>query len=209
MGSGDAPKISNPAIDQMLNEDYTEEELKAVTSTRFTWTGVDFVAFRLNTATFLFYGSGWSYIQSGITEDDVFQPWTVNHMSFAYGKYIVGDASSSRIGKLSTSNKEYGDDIQRSIDTLIKAGRDTFYTLDSLTLDVTTGTDTEGTVGLRISQDGRTRGPIIYRSLGEIANYQRRMVWLGGIGVFESFCGITLRTTADVNFSVDGLMVDG
>jgi hypothetical protein len=65
-------------------------------------------------------------------------------------------------------------------------------------------------VGLSVSQDGVVFGPEIYRPLGQYGNYNQRMQWRGpgGLGRYESFMGIRLRTNAPIEFSVDGLWVD-
>jgi len=65
-------------------------------------------------------------------------------------------------------------------------------------------------VGLSVSQDGVVFGPEIYRPLGHFGNYNQRMQWRGpgGLGRYESFMGIRLRTNAPVEFSVDSLWVD-
>ena len=65
-------------------------------------------------------------------------------------------------------------------------------------------------VGLSVSQDGVVFGPEIYRPLGHFGNYSQRMQWRGpgGLGRYESFMGIRLRTNAPIEFSVDSLWVD-
>ena len=88
MQSGAAPKISNDAIDELLNEEYTQDELKTCVSRRITWKHVDMVGFRLPRHTLLYFGSGWSYVQSGINADDEITPWDVKYVAFSFGKYI-------------------------------------------------------------------------------------------------------------------------
>ncbi len=210
MASGDAPKISNPAIDEILTREYTLDELLTCTSQRFTWKGIDMVGFRLPRHTLLYYGSGWSFIQTNIDSFDVVQPWDVKFLAFSYGKYITGSATTNRIGKLENLTTEFGSRIERQIETFVKAQRNQYFVLDTLFLDCITGTKlVEGTIGLQISKDSLTYGPQVFRKLGEIGKYQQQVAWYGGLGVFESFCGIRIRTTADVNFSCDGLLING
>ncbi len=210
MASGDAPKISNPAIEEILNQDYTFEELKTCTSQRFTWKGVDMVAFRLPRSTFLFYGSGWSFIQTGIDSSETIQPWDVKFMAFSYGKYLTGSATTTKIGQIDDIVLEFGEKIERQIDTFVKADPNSNFILDNLFLSGITGTSlVAGTIGLSISKDSLAHGPQVFRSLGEQGKHAQQLAWYGGLGMFESFCGIRLRTTADVNFSVDGLVVNG
>lgn len=210
MGAGDAPKISTDFIDEILNLDYTEEELKACISQRFTWNKIDMVAFRLERETFLFFGSGWCYIQTGINADDVITPWDVGYVTFAFGRYITGSVSSTKIGKLADVVTEFGEKIERQIETFIDADPDTYFVIDSIFLKCITGTSTPaGVIELQISRDNLKWGPRVPRTLGETGKTEQQLVWYGGGGRFESYCGIRLRTTADVNFSLDGLMVNG
>jgi hypothetical protein len=65
-------------------------------------------------------------------------------------------------------------------------------------------------VGLSVSQDGVVFGPEIYRPLALYGKYNQRMAWRGpgGLGRYESFMGMRIRTNAPIEFSVDGLWVD-
>ena len=65
-------------------------------------------------------------------------------------------------------------------------------------------------VGLSVSQDGVVYGPEIYRPLGHYGNYAQRMQWRGpgGLGRYESFMGIRIRTNAPIEFSADSLWID-
>lgn len=209
MSSGDAPKISNDAIDELINDEYSEEELQTCTSQRITWKHIDMVAFRLPRHTLLYYGVGWSFVQSNIDASDELQPWDVNNVAFSYGDYITGSATGPNIGKLSNVVTEFGNAVERQINTFIKASPDTYFVADNILLSCITGSSfTEGTIGLRISRDNLAFGPQVFRSLGKQGQHQQQVAWRGGAGVFESFMGIQLRTTADINFSIDGLKVN-
>lgn len=209
MTAGDAPKISVPFIDEILNNEYTLEELELCTSQRFTWKGVAMVGFRLARHTFLFYGAGWCYIQSGIDGPNVISPWDVKFLAFSYGKYITGSASTTAIGKIEDINTELGEKIERVIATFVKAPPNAYFTVDNIFLSTITGTSfTEGTIGIEVSRDNLEFGPQVFKSLGKQAKYQQQVAWYGGAGVFESFMGMRIRTTADVKFSLDGLFVN-
>ncbi len=210
MGAGDAPKISIPFIDEVLNNTYTVNELLACTSQRFTWKGVDMVSFRLARDTFLFYGSGWSYLQTGIDGLITHQAWDVKFLAFSYGKYITGSATTSAIGKLSTALTEFGSKIERVIETFVKSEPDSYFLIDGLFLKCITGTaPVEGTIGLQVSKDSLTYGPQVFRGLAPQGKSEQQMAWRGGVGLFESYCGLRFRTTAEVNFSTQGLTVNG
>lgn len=210
ISAGSSPKISTPPIDEILNNEYTLAELSLCTSQRFTISGVDMVAFRLARNTFTFYGSGWCFMQSGIDGLDVVSPWDVNHIAFTYGKYITGNANDSNIGLLdNTSILEFGNNIERVIETFVKAETNSDFPINTIYLSCITGTSSPaGSIALQISHDGDDYGPQVPRSLAAIGKRQQQVSWLGGAGIFERFCGMRLRTTSDVGFSVDGLSIN-
>jgi len=72
------------------------------------------------------------------------------------------------------------------------------------------GSEPDWRVGLAVSQAGIGFGPEIYRPLGHYGNYNQRMQWrgTGGLGRYESFMGIRLRTNAPIEFSADSIWVD-
>jgi hypothetical protein len=65
-------------------------------------------------------------------------------------------------------------------------------------------------ISLALSRDGVVWGPDIYRPYGEQGRYATRVQWAGpgGLGQFESFMGIRLRTNAPIEFSLDALWLD-
>jgi len=208
MGAGDAPKISNPAIEEILKT-YTVSELETCTSQRFTFKGVDMCCFRLPRHSLLFYGSGWSYMQTGIDGLGVVSPWDVKFVSFAYGDYITGSAIDNKIGKLSESILEFGEKIERVIETFIRAGSDSNFMIDNIYLECLTGTSlAAGSIALQVSRDNQTYGPQVPRSLADGGLTTQQIRWLGGCGQFERYAGLRLRTTSDVNFSCDGMAVN-
>lgn len=66
------------------------------------------------------------------------------------------------------------------------------------------------TVSLAVSRDGVRFGPDIPRSLGQYGQYAERIQWAdpGGLGRFESFAALRVRTTAPIEFAPDALIVD-
>lgn len=65
-------------------------------------------------------------------------------------------------------------------------------------------------VNLAVSRDGVVFGPDVPRSLGEFGKYAERVNWNdpGGLGKYESYMGLRLRTNAPVAFTPDALFVD-
>ncbi len=214
VGSGDAPRISNPAVDELLNDEYTVEELQTCVAQRYQWKGQDVAVFRLPRHTIKFNGIGWWFASSiatfneqQITGND-FKTWRVNYITHCYGEYYVGDTDTNDIGVLDDIATDYGEDIESGFDTFVRAERGAYFTLASLELDGLTGqASPERTIGLSMSEDGLTYGDFFYIGMGEIGDYQRRMCWElpGGLGGYESFAGVRIRTTAPVKIAGEGL----
>lgn len=212
IGQGNAPKISNPAVDELLNTQYTPRELEAVIGDRFTWKGYEIIKFRLARHTLYYVGGNWGFIQTGITGITEDATWNPNYIRFAYGKFIIGDAVNTNIGTLEDINTEYGEDIQKEIITFVRGGRNNWFSVDFLELDCLAGQATpEGTIGLAVSNNAfyEKFGVEYYRPLGKLGDYGQRVVWNlpGGLGQYESYMGIRLVTTAAVDFATDGLNV--
>ena len=53
-------------------------------------------------------------------------------------------------------------------------------------------------------------GPTIYRELGEIGQYDDKLIWNdpGGLGNYEGFMAYELVTTGNLNFNSDYLVVE-
>jgi len=214
MGSGAAQRISDPAIDEILNQDYTVEELQSCLGQRIQWLGEDMAVFKLPRNTFVWNGVGWPEFQSVATvkeEQQINQEhksWRANYMTHAYGKYYVGDGQTADIGMLSQIDTDYGEDIDRGYDTFIRADRGTYFTVKSLEQDGLAGqTSPQQTIGLAMSDDGKTYGDFFFVEMGEIGEYLERVFWElpGGLGDYESFAGVRIRTTAPVEIATEGL----
>jgi len=213
MGQGRAPKISNPAIDELLNTEYTIAELLTAIGSSYEWKGYPILCFRLPRHTLCFFNGNWFFQESGINGASAPGPWTGNYITFAYGSYYVGDATQARFGKLAAIPTEYGEKLEYSFDTFVRAPRETYFSIRDVELDCLTGQDTPaGTIGLTVSDDGRIwqTDNTIWRSLGEIGAYQQQVAWVGlpgGLGSYESFAGLRIRSTANVDFSAEALDV--
>lgn len=220
-GQGKAPKISNPAIDEILNNEYTPEELETCIGDGITWKGYDLIKFRLARHTFYFLDGRWGLIQSGVTPINETATWNPNYVRFIFGKYFVGDATNTNIGTLEDINLEYILPIMREMVTFLKGPRGNYFSVGGLWLDCLTGVVPQGfvgepldggTVGLAISNNAfyERFGLEYYRPLGEQGEYGLIVSWNlpGGLGDYESFMGIRIVTTANVDFSTEGLRVD-
>jgi len=220
VGSGTAPRISNPAVDNLLNNFYTLAELQTCIAQTFEWKGVEVAVFHLPFHTLFYNGVGWSFARSIATFEEKqqlveeFKTWRVNYITHVYGEYYVGDVLTNDIGILDDVANDYGDNITSGFDTFLKADRDSYFTANFMELDGLVGQAAvgapESTIGLSVSDDGKNYGPLFYVGLGLIGEYSRRITWeyTGGLGDYESLMAIRIRTTAQVEISGEGLNID-
>jgi hypothetical protein len=213
MGSGEAVRISNPAVDEILNDSYTVEELQTCIAQRLQWKGQDIAVFRLPRETLCFNG-GWFFMSSIATFEETefsgndFVTWRPNYITHCYGEYYVGDVSTNDIGVLDDIATDYGNDVDYGFDTFARFARGSYFTVDSLEIDGLAGQDSpEATIGLSVSDDGKTYGEFFYIGMGDIGEYARRVDWElpGGLGDYENFMGIKIRTTSSVEIATEGL----
>lgn len=204
MGSGRAEPISSEAVDQLINKEYTGEERAACEAYRYVWDSYEVLVFTFARHTLKFVNGQWVYSSSELN-DSVQGQWRVKGICYAYGHYIVGDRDNSKIGKLSDSATEYGEDVEFEVQTYIRDEKNTYFDVNAITLDNLTGqSDTEQTISLRLSKDGRTYYDPIPRSLGLKGEYAKQITWQP-VGQVENFLGMKLRSTAPVKFGMESI----
>ena len=202
-----AERISNPAVDYILTEQYTTTELESAFATRFQYRSVEVVCWHLPRHTLAFYGD-WAIFETGTIGEDV-APWLVSAILFNRGDYLVG-TNDGRLGTLGGLD-DMGADFSKGFDTFIRSERGRYLRLSSLELDCLTGQEAaDYRVGLSMSEDGRAWGPLFWQSLGTTGKYQQRVIYQypGGLGLFESFAGIRIRSTEPVTFALDAMQAE-
>ena len=192
---------NSDAVDELL-QGYSEQELREAIGQRFTWNSIDSIVFRLARHTLVFNGE-WALFGTGFDSDR----WQVKYITFAYGHHVVGTDSAS-IGYLDDVDDDFGEKIDRYFDTFIRAEAQTDFSLDFLECQVTYRR-LAGSLGLSLSQDGVIYGPTFWRTTPAVGKYTHRVVfnYPGGLGSFESFAGIRIRTTERITFNTDSLRV--
>ena len=207
MGQGAAQRVSNPAIDRIVQE-YDFAQLKLCRSQRIVWRGHDMVVFTLPSHSFCFYSGNWSYFQS-VTHFEELAPWDINNAIFYKGKYYVGSIDG-RIGVMDESNSDFGEPIRRLIKTFMRMKGDQPFSLASISLGVSQGQNIEpGSVGLRLTDDGVLWSSRFFKILDESGDHTFQAHWEfpGGLGYYRNgFIGVEFYTTSEVTFSVDGLI---
>ncbi|MEE8289715.1 MAG: packaged DNA stabilization protein [Nitrosomonadaceae bacterium] len=212
MGQGRAPRVSNPAVEEILNEQYTLEELEQCVGMRYKWKGYEVLSFSLSRHTFCYSSGNWFFQESFINGGNPKASWRGLHLLNAYGVYLIGDKFGQNIGTMVDGKQDYGEDIEREIVTFVRSPRDDYFSIATLTWDclVGTGSDETDTIGISVSQDGIVYGPQINIGLGDLGNYRKQIRWVipGGLGTYENFMGLRTRVTAPVDFAADALQVD-
>lgn len=206
MGAGSAQPISSEAINEILNEEYTEDELKACSAESFEHKGHKVLAFTLARHTLCFANGAWFFMDSKV--DQQVSPWRAKGITHSFGRYICGDRESGEIGVLEPVTTEYGADIEFEIKTFAKNHRESFFSVSSIMLDCLVAQSTESeSISLSLSKDGYKWTQFFARELGKAGNYQKLVKWEppGGLGFYESFMGIRIRSSANARFSLEAL----
>ena len=203
MQSGAAPSIANDAINELLNTEYTFGELKSANSFSYQWKGVQLIGWNLTNHTIAFVNGEWINIDSTL-DPKVTGPWDGKGVTFAYDKYHVGHRATGQIGTLSDTPGEYGEKVEYELSTFIRAPRDSNFSLRAVEVDLLTGQGGT-TIGMSLSRDGGLYSDYIYRSLAETGERNHRVRFAGGLGRYESYCGLKLRGTGNVRLSIESI----
>lgn len=206
MAQGEAVRMSNPAIDRII-QSLSLDELRGVRSQRIVWRGHDFIEFKFPEYSFCFYRGNWTYFQS-ITHIEEFANWQPRHSVYFEGQYFVG-SDDGRIGVISENNADFDEPIRRVIKTFVRSQGDSAFGLSSVSLAVTQGKNLNpGSVGLRVSDDGALWSSRFFMDLDQSGDHTFRVHWEfpGGLGYYRNgYCGVEFYTTSEVVFAVDGL----
>jgi len=188
-----AVKISTDAIDNAIQK-FSKAEISKAFCFSYSKRGQFLAVFTFNSETlpsrtFVYNGTAsglsgssvWFEAQSGISANS----WRVNAVTDAYGKLLVGDATSGNIGYLDdTVFTEYGQEVLRQATTRLfdADGVSIFSGELEATLDagvgLTIGQGSDPTIRMSFSDDnGNTFTPEFSRSIGKIGEYGHETVW--------------------------------
>jgi len=205
--SSSAVKISTDAIDNKI-QSFTKAEIEDV----FTWTysmdGYFYAGWTVPTTTFIYDGTAsansgrpiWHERQTSSSR------WRVNDVINVYGKVLVQDNTTGKIGQISsTTYTEYGSSITRDLISqyIEHSGKPVFNYKLELHIEQATTTDNlaSPTVELLISDDGgRSFVSMGTQSLGKVGETARRVVWRR-LGHFRQTRIYKLTTAAPVKLS--------
>lgn len=197
MDQGNAPKISNELIDNILTQ-YTVTELQNIKANRFKWNGYDIATFKLPNHSFGYMKGNWFELTTQVGNEP--KPWAANYITHFGGKYYI--AHEGEIGVFDDVPTDYGNPFQKTIEMGFTEVRD--FTANALELFISQGYNAEiGSVALQLSRDNVLYGEPFYRPTGDQGEYYNKLEWVypGGLGYYEGFMGIRLTTTENINFS--------
>jgi len=206
VSQGVAPKISNAAIDLILST-YTITELSQTIPGRIKWRGYDIATFTLARNSFAFFGGNWFLLDTVF--NGISSPWGAGFITQFEGEYFT--AFEDKIGKFINGNTDYGNRITRIIDLGFEQENNERFSCQSIELGISQGFNSaDGSVALLMSRDNVTYGPPVYRNLGDLGQYDKRLIWDfgGGLGNYQGFMGVRVYTTEDVHFSSDSLVAN-
>ena len=192
-GSSSAAKISTSAIDTEIQK-YTREEISNCFAMTYQKNGQFFAIFTFESTTiasktFAYNATSsalagrhnWHELQSGISDNR----WRVQSIVKAYGKLLVQDQSTGKIGYLNDNVfDEYGETIKREKTTQPFRQVDEAQFWDHLEVrmesgvGLASGQGSNPTIRMKFSDDGaRTFSSEFSRSFGKVGEYTKRTVW--------------------------------
>mgnify|MGYP003649576534 CR=1 FL=1 len=161
--------------------------------------------FAIGNNSFAFYNGSWFTLSTIVNGKEV--SWSAGFINQFENEYYT--AFNNKIGKFSSVNTDYGNAIPRIIETIIEASDDDFISLQSVQLGVSQGFNSSvKSVALQLSRDNVNYGAYAYKTLGNIGDYEAKVIWNppGGLGSYEGFIGIRFYTIDDMVFSVDKMI---
>lgn len=183
---------STRAIDRALRR-FTRDEIEAAFSWEYSEDGSTFIGFTIKDKTFVYDLSTKLWHQrASKDEDDEIVAYRISNIVEAYGSLFAGDIQNGNIGRLQKELfTEYGEEIQRRIvfPPVDNEGNRTVVNLFELVAETGVGTESgqgmDPEVRLSWSDDGgRTFTDKLGRSLGILADYNKRVEWWS-LGSFD------------------------
>ena len=182
-------KISTDAIEHILNK-ATAAELAVAIADTYSQDGHVFAVFTIGIYTLVYDDTSseiaqvpiWHERQSGFTNGEAHKRWRGQHICKAYGKLLIGDVQSSKIGSLDLDTYfEFGSRIERVIvsQPIDAKASPVFQSEIEMFIESGVGnSDSEDPAWLfSYSDNGRTWTNPIFRLMGKVGEYTTRLVW--------------------------------
>lgn len=215
-----AQKISTSSIDQLMQKS-TNEEIADARAFTYSQNGDYFAVFTIGKHTFVYDAttsalSGkneWHERQTGITDGNGFQVWRAIHGVKAFGKILVGDDRSGKIGELDFDTRtEYGDKVERFFTTkpFINQGDDIFSHEIELLMQTGVGDATTPDPQIRMDYSdngGRTFKNEISKPMGGVGEFNTRVRW-SRLGSIPNNRILRFKMTDPVEYNVYSLFAN-
>ena len=202
--NGQTAKISTREIDQVL-AGFTETELSQAVCEVMVDEGFDQLHIRLEDRTLVYDAAAsaivgepvWHELSAALTGSS---RHLCGNRVWCYGKWIVGDPTTSQIGYLSpTVGTQWGNEIGWEFSTGIMYNDSMMAIIHELELVALTGrTDesTSPTISMELSADGETWSNPRSISVGAIGDRTKRLRWLG-VGLIRNWKIVRFRGSSD------------
>lgn len=175
IGQGNAPKISNQAVDFILST-YTITELSEAIPGRIKWRGYDLATFKLARDSIGFFGENWFTLDTILNGSS--SPWTAGFINEFEGEYFT--AFSDKIGKFAKINSDYGDPLTRALDTGLEIENTDFFACQSLELGISQGFNTGIVVPITSVTDSATLARFNFTAIPNVELAVGQSVTLSG-----------------------------
>ncbi len=155
----------------------------------------------------------WHERQTGITDSNGFQVWRAIHGVKAFGKILVGDDRSGKIGELTFDVKtEYDDKVERFFTTkpFINNGDSIFSHEIELLMQTGVGDATTPNPQIRLDysdNEGRTFVSEISKPMGRVGEFNTRIRW-SRLGRIPNNRMLRFKMTDPVEYNVYSLFVN-
>lgn len=183
-------RVSTDAIEHILTL-VTADELSAAIADTYSQDGHVFAVFTIGKYTLTYDDTSsaiakmsiWSERQSGFTNGESHRRWRGQHICKAYGKLLIGDNESGKIGELDMDTYfEFGDRIERVVigQPINDKGSPMFQSEIEMFIESGVGnSDSTDPVWLfSYTDNGRNAwtNPIA-RAMGKVGEYTKRLIW--------------------------------
>lgn len=205
--NGNAIPISSDAINEQLENDYTQEQLATCEGQRFNWHGVDCYVFSLPGRDYVFTGgspSNWGYFSSGTDGVNQIRDWGFRSSKFFDNSWYV--QFEDGLYKFTNNDKDSNGHFSRGFKTFVRDGVEATQSLNQLELSVAQFVGI-GSVGLSLSRDGVIWSDPMFVEAG--GKYDNRLIFnhWGGLGQYEGYIGIQIYTNSNTPFAMDNMVI--
>ena len=200
MGQKAAP-VGSKAVDEILST-YDLNELGDIVGETFRWESQDIAVFYLPNHTLVYYGD--FALWYGGTVGNGQATWNVSFMQLAYGFIWTGNIITNTIGILTNDDNEDGKVIEGEIQTYFRSDPRSNIMIHRIWLMCNPGINVNNqSIGMQVSRNGLSWGPMRYRSLGVKGDTNKELSWGSPVIKSDHHVGIRFRWTGNIRLACD------